>query len=232
MAGMLWPSMVTASQRLGGEILLRVLALGDVRHGVERHVVGIINEDEVVEAGVTGEGDGLLGDTFLEAAVAIDAEDVLVENRVLRRVEAGGGAFSGERVTDGIADSLTERAGGGLDARRFMELGMPRRDRMQRAEFLHIVTGNRVAGEVQPAVEEHRAMAGGEHETVAVQPLGRIRVKAHGFAEQHRADLGTAKREAEVAGVTGVDGIHGEATGFIGGLSERFRVHERSGVPR
>ena len=213
---------------LGGEILLGILALGELGHGVERHVVGIINEDEVVEAVVPGEGDGLLGDTFLEAAVAVDAEDVLVENRVLRRVEAGGGAFSGERVADGIADALAERAGGRLDAGCLVELGMPRCDRVQRAEFFHIVTGNRVAGKVQPAVEKHRAVARREHEAVAVQPLRRIRIVAHGLAEQHRTDLGAAKWKAEVAGVTGVDGIHGEATGFIGGLSERIRVHERS----
>ena len=215
---------------LGGEILLRVLALGDVGHGVERHVVGIIDEDQVIEAVVAGEGDGLLGDAFLKAAVAVDGEDVLVEDRVLRGVEARGGAFAGERVADGIADALAERAGGRLDARRFMELRVPRRDRVQRAEFFHLVTGNRVTGEMQPAVEEHRAVAGGENEAVAVEPLRGIRVVAHGLAEQHGTDFGAAERQAEVAGVTGVDGIHGEATGFIGGLSERIRIHEKSVV--
>ena len=116
---------------LGGEIVLGVLALGDVGHGVERHVVGVIDEDQVVEAVVAGEGDGFLGDAFLQAAVAVEREDVVVEDRVLGGVEAGGGAFSGERVADGIADALAERAGGGLDARRFMELRMARRDRVR-----------------------------------------------------------------------------------------------------
>ena len=100
---------------------------------------------------------------------------------------------------------------------------------MQCAEVFHVVAGHRVAGKVQPAVKKHRAVARREHEAVAVEPLRRIRVVAHGFTEQHRADLGTAKRKAEVAGVTGVDGIHGEATGFIGGLCKRIRVHEKSG---
>ena len=55
------------------EIRLGVLALGDLRHGVERHVVGIIDEDQVVEAVVAGEGDGFLGHAFLQAAVAVRA---------------------------------------------------------------------------------------------------------------------------------------------------------------
>ena len=132
---------------------------------------------------MTGEGDCFLGDAFLEAAVAIDAENVLVENRVLGRVVAGGGALAGQRVTHRISHPLTERTGGRLDARCFMKLRMPRRDRVQGAEIFHIVARHRVAGKMQPTVEEHRAMAGREDEAVAVQPLRRVRVVAHGFAE-------------------------------------------------
>ena len=69
-------------------------------------------------------------------------------------------------------------------------------------------------------------MACGEDETVAVEPTRRVRIVTQGFSEQHRADLGTAQRQAQVAGVAGMDGIHGEATGFIGGLSKQCRIHE------
>jgi hypothetical protein len=34
-----------------------------------------------------------------------------------------------------------------------------------------------------------------------------------------------------MAGITGVDGIHGEATGFIGGLSKQGRIHGKK-IPR
>ena len=49
---------------------------------------------------------------------------------------------------------------------------------------------------------------------------------AQRFAEEHGADFRAAERQAEMAGVTGVDGVHGEATGFVGGLSKQGRVHE------
>ncbi len=38
------------------------------------------------------------------------------------------------------------------------------------------------------------------------------------------ADFGGAEREAEVAGVTLMDGVHGEATGLVGGLGEEGEV--------
>jgi hypothetical protein len=72
---------------LGEEIGFGVLALGDVRHGVERHLVGVIDEDQVVEAVVAGEGDGLLGHTFLKAAVAVQCDDVVIDDRVIGGVE-------------------------------------------------------------------------------------------------------------------------------------------------
>ena len=161
------------------EVGLGVFALGEVRHSVECHIVGIIDQDQVVEAIVAGKRDGFLGDTFLEAAVAVQGDDVVVDDRVIGRVEAGGSTFSGERVSDGIADSLAERAGGGLHARGFMKLRVAGSDRVQLAEIFHIVPGNRVSREVQPAVEEHRTVAGGENEAVTVQPFRRIRAIAH-----------------------------------------------------
>ena len=40
------------------------------------------------------------------------------------------------------------------------------------------------------------------------------------MAEKDGADLGAAERQAEVAGGAGVDGVHGEAAGLVGGLFE------------
>ena len=70
---------------VGVEPLRGVLALGHVGHGVERDVVGIVNEDEVIQLLVGGELACLVGDALLHAAVAGQADDVVVENRVLRR---------------------------------------------------------------------------------------------------------------------------------------------------
>ena len=62
----------------------RVLALGLRRHGVERHVVRVVDQDEVVELLVAREFDGLHRDALLHAAVAREADDVVVEDRRAR----------------------------------------------------------------------------------------------------------------------------------------------------
>ena len=65
-----------ASKRFAASSLC--VAIG---HRVERHVVGVVNEDEVIELEVAGEGDRLHGHAFLHAAVAGERDDVVVENR-------------------------------------------------------------------------------------------------------------------------------------------------------
>ena len=69
-----------------------------------------------------------------------------------------------------------------------------------------------VTGEVEPAVNEHGTVTAGEHEAVAVEPLGFRRIVAEAAsAEENGADLGTSEREAEVAGVAGMDRINRES---------------------
>ncbi len=69
------------------ELLCRVLALRLVRHRIEGDVVGVVKEDEVIELVVPGKGDCLLRHAFLQAAVAREADDVVIEDGVARGVE-------------------------------------------------------------------------------------------------------------------------------------------------
>ena len=133
---------------LGGEVQLGIFALRHFCHCIERHVVGIINEDQVVQSTVTREGDCLFGDPFLETAIAVDRNDVLIKNRVLGRVEARRSPLGGKRVTHRIADALSQRTRRRLHPRSFMKLRMARRDRVQAAEVFHILARNRVTGEM------------------------------------------------------------------------------------
>ena len=122
------------------EIRLGVFALGDLGHGVERHVVGVVDEDEVVEAVVAGEGDGFLGHAFLQAAVAGKRERRGGRKSCARRCcSARRRILPESAIADGVADALAERAGGGFDARGFMELRMAGRDRVELAEVFHII---------------------------------------------------------------------------------------------
>jgi hypothetical protein len=53
---------------------------------------------------VAGEGDRLHRDALLHAAVARQADDVVIEDRVLRRVEARLGHLRGTAMPDGVRD--------------------------------------------------------------------------------------------------------------------------------
>ncbi len=209
--------------------LRRVFALGELGHGVERDVVGIVNQDEVVEGVVRRERDRLTRHAFLEAAVARECDDVVVENRVVRRVVFRRGHLAAEREADGVADALAERAGGAFDARGFMKLRMPRRDAVKLAEIRDLLDGQIVAREVEPAIEEHGAVARREDEAVAVEPARVRRVALERLAEEHRAHFRRAERQAEVAGVAFVHGVHGETAGLVGGFLEEVLVHGKFG---
>src|SRR5690606_41144056 len=64
----------------GLEALGVIAALRLVGHGVEGDVVGVVNEDEVVQLLVGGKGDGLKGDAFLHAAVTAESDHVVVRS--------------------------------------------------------------------------------------------------------------------------------------------------------
>ena len=52
-----------------------VSSLCVLRHGIEGDVVGIVNEDEIIELEVPGESDRFLRHAFLQAAVAGEADE-------------------------------------------------------------------------------------------------------------------------------------------------------------
>ncbi len=119
----------------------------------------------------------------------------------------------GDRHADRVAESLTERAGRGLDAGRLEVFRMSRRVRPELAEALDLVERHRlVAGEIEQRIEQHRAVAGREHEAVAVGPLRVGRIEFQELREQDGRDVGRAHRQAGMAGLRLLDRVHRERT--------------------
>ncbi len=67
-------------ESVGLESRLRVLALGGFGRCVESNIVGVVNEDEIIEPEVTCEGAGFGGDALLKASVPCEANNVMVDN--------------------------------------------------------------------------------------------------------------------------------------------------------
>ena len=131
--------------------------------------------------------------------------------------ELGGHAALGQRHADGGGDALAQRAGGGLDARRDEVFRMARRQRAELTEILDLLDGHRrIAGEIQQRIKQHRAVAGRQHETVAIRP-GRVAgVEFKELCEQHGGDVGRAHGQAGMARFRLFHGVHGQCANRIG----------------
>ena len=97
----------------GLETHVLVGRIRDRDRAVDRDVVVVPEDDQLVELQVAGKRDGFLADAFHEAAVADDRIGVVI-------LQVGTEFVSqlafGNRHADGIGNALAERAGGGLDA--------------------------------------------------------------------------------------------------------------------
>jgi len=137
-------------ETVGFKTLPRVLALGLRRHRVEGDTVVVVEEDQIVETEVAGEGRSFGGDSFLQAAVTGEANDTLVENFVVGGVVAGGCHLCGNGKTDSVPNPLAERAGRALDPRSFSVFGMPRCLATHLPESTDLVDGQIEPAQVKP----------------------------------------------------------------------------------
>ena len=69
---------------------------------------------------------------------------------------------------------------------------------------------------MEERVEQHRAVTGRQHETVAVRPRRIGGIEFQKTREQHRGHVGRAHRQAGVAGLGLFDGVHSQRANRIG----------------
>ena len=82
--------------------------------------------------------------------------------------------------------------------------------------FLQLLDRQRIAGQVQHRVQQHRAVAVREHEAVAVGPVRIARVVLEEVAPQHLGDVRHAHRHAGVTGIGALHGVHGQSADGVG----------------
>ena len=98
-------------------------------------------------------------------------------------------------VARGDATHLLEGVSVGIDWIRYQTY----------SEVLDVIHGDGIAEEVEESILEHAAMAVGENETIAVDPVGVLRVEAHEFVEEDVSDGGHAHGGTGMAGI-GLEG--------------------------
>ena len=201
-----------------------ILRLGVLSHLVKGDLVGIVKDDKVIKLLVSGEAGGLGGDTLLEAAIAGEGVDVVVEDGVVIGVVDAPSHLGRGGKADSIGDTLSEGAGGGLNTGsgvlRVGELGVTGGLGVVLTEVLDLVHGEIKASKVQPGIKEHGSVTSGKDEAVTVDPGGVLGVVGHLGSVKGGTNLGSAKGKTHVAGFSGGNGVHGKATGLVGRSSE------------
>ncbi len=198
------------------ELGRNIVGEGDFRAAVDGDAVIIIKQDQLAEAKVTGKRDRFLSHAFHEAAVAAEHIRAVIDNILAELI--GERAF-GDCHADRAGETLTERAGGQLNAFCMTIFRMTGGLRTPLPEVLQLIDGHiLVARQIERAVKQHRAVTVGEHETVAVRPVGSRCVEFQMLREQNGCGVSHAERHSRMAGIGGIDGIDRESANAVGEL--------------
>ncbi len=191
---------------------------------VDGDAVVIVEGGQLAEFEGAGQGADFVRNAFHHAAVAHEGVGVVVDDVVTRAVELRRQGAFGDGEADGVGDALAQRAGGGLNARGVTVLRVARGFGMELTEVFQLAHRQVVAGEVQEAVNQHGAVAVGEHETVAVSPVRVSRVVVEVVTPQDFGDVRHAHRGPRVAGICFLYGVHAECADGVGKLFTRGHV--------
>ena len=197
----------------GAEAGVLVGRVGNRDRAVDRDVVVVPEDDELVELEVAGKRDGFLADAFHEAAVTRDHV-----GEVFHEVgaELVAQLAFGKCHADGIGNALAERAGRRFDAGGVAVFRVAGGPGAELAEILDLVDRDVfVARQIEQRVEQHRAVTGRQHETVTVRPGRGLRVEGKKAGEKNRCDICCAHGQAGVTGVRLFHGIHGKEANCV-----------------
>mmetsp|Transcript_16667 Transcript_16667/g.36754 ORF Transcript_16667/g.36754 Transcript_16667/m.36754 type:complete len:486 (-) Transcript_16667:8-1465(-) len=206
--------------------LAHILGEGELGVTVNGDAVVVVKGDELPKAQVACVGARLMGDALLHATVTHDAIGVVVDEGHVGLIVDGCEVRLCSCEAHSVRDAHAERSRGHLDPRGLKVLWVPRRLRAPLPELLDVVDGDaRITGEVEQGVLEHAAVAGGQHEAIAVGPVGICRVEVHLLREEDVADRRLAHGCAGVTAVGLVDGIDGQEADRIDAIRVDLCAH-------
>ena len=211
---------------VGGEARRRIVGEPAFDMAVDRDAVVIVEGDQLGQTQRSGQRAGLVADALHHAAITQERIGVVVNDVVtgvlIFAVEFRGQQLLGQRHAHGIGDALAQWTGGGFHARRHAHFGVTGGLAVQLAETLDLRHRQVVAGQVQQRIEQHGAVAVGQHEAVAIRPVRVDRVVLEVAVPQHLGDVGHAHGGTRVAGLGLFDGVHRQHTDGIGHLAGEF----------
>ena len=185
---------------VGRETSADVFRQSDLRGAFDADAVVIIEENQIVQFQMAGKSAGFMGGAFHDAAVAADHIDLLVEQAVAR-ADGGLELLHADRHTDGGGETGSQRASRHFDAFRVAIFRMAWALAAPLTERLQIIDRQTEVEQMQQRIDQHGAVARGEDETVAADPLRIIGIEAEEFAPQRERVVRAAHRHARMAGI-------------------------------
>ena len=186
--------------------LFRVVCHRQRGVALDGDVVGVVDQNQIVELHRPGPGAHLVADALLEVAVAAEDPGLV----------AGLHLLGGKREPRRHGDALAERTGGDFHPRHQPALGVTRAAAAELTEgfkLIHRKTAR--SGKMKQRVDERAGVAAGEHKAVTRRPCRIARIDIQILQPKHRGEIGHSERSAGVTGVRLVDHIRTEAANRI-----------------
>ena len=187
---------------------------------VDGDVVIVPEGDQFAQAPGSGQRAGFVRNTFHHATVTHKYIGVMVDDFVPGFVEFVGQQLFGHRHAYGVGDALAQRTAGSLYPCGITVLGVARGLGVHLTETLQFVHGQVIARQVQQRVDQHRSVAVGHHEAVAVRPFRIGRIVAQVMVPQNVGDFRHAHRGAGVTGVGLLNRVHRQHANRAGDVIE------------
>ena len=171
----------------------------------------------------------LVAHALRQTAIAGDHEGVVVRER---GTEAGAQVLLRQRHADGVRDALAQGTRGDLDAGGVSVLGVAGSRGSPLPEGAEVVELETEPGQVQRRVEQHRRVAGGKDEAVAVGPRGIGGVVGHDPREQDVGQGREGHRGPLMARLGLLHCVHGQGADHVDTALFEVRHSNRSPPPR
>ena len=201
---------------VGFEALADVFGEGERGVAFDRDLVVVVDPTKVGQAEMSGQRRRLGGDAFHQVAVRAEIVNVVVEEGCAL-VVGGAKPAARHRHAHRVTAALAERAGRRLDAGGEAVFGMAWCLRIDLAECLKVVNRQRRrvgagllldAGKEDQRVEQHRRVADGQHESVAVRPIRIGRIVAEHLVPQRVGHRCQSHRRAGMPALRLLHGVH------------------------
>ena len=216
---------------VGFEAFRATFGEGDLGRGRKRDRVVVVETDQLAELQVPGKGSDLCRHAFHQITVADDGPGMVIDDVVTLAVVLRREVRLGDGHADGSGETLTERAGGHFHAGCAAALRMPRRLAAPLAELLEVIEREVIAGDVQQAIEQRRAVPGREHEPIAVGPERVDRIVPQLLRPECVGHGRRAERQAGVAAVGLLHHVDRQETKRVDALLVEHVCHGHSSIP-